>query len=273
MNELKYFKPIINRQLPEFEVCGVGIREPMSQGVVNRPRGTGDWLLMYFHDPVDIRVHEKVGSYPAESLMLWPNGAGHYYGNPNWSYRHSWIHFHGAEVEGIVADSGLKVGEVIPFHVPEVMEKYLELIYHEIIGLKREDRIILRNLFQNLLHEIARNTQPESSRKNPPEGILKAKRYLETNYLRRISLGQLAKLAAMSVPHFCNEFKACFGSSPIDYLIDFRLKQAEYLLGNLNLRINEVAAQVGYPDLFYFSKLFKKRYGMSPGKFRRQILL
>ena len=54
------------------------------------------------------------------------------------------------------------------------------------------------------------------------------------------------------------------------YVIGQRLQQAAYLLRDRNLRITDVARQVGYEDLFYFSKLFKDRYGVSPREFRRR---
>ncbi|WP_312729295.1 helix-turn-helix transcriptional regulator, partial [Enterococcus sp.] len=59
-------------------------------------------------------------------------------------------------------------------------------------------------------------------------------------------------------------FKEATGVSPINYLIEIRLKRAKDMLKNDNLTIKEVASAVGYQDAYHFSKSFKKLYGVSP---------
>ena len=62
-------------------------------------------------------------------------------------------------------------------------------------------------------------------------------------------------------------FKAETGDTPIRYLINIRLEKAKELLENgWEGSIQEVAMEVGYDDAYHFSKLFKKRYGVSPSK-------
>lgn len=56
--------------------------------------------------------------------------------------------------------------------------------------------------------------------------------------------------------------------SVIGYLIHLRLQHASYLLQDRNLRVKEIAQQVGYDDICYFSKLFKKHYEISPSMLR-----
>ncbi len=64
-------------------------------------------------------------------------------------------------------------------------------------------------------------------------------------------------------------FKSETGNAPIRYLINIRLEKAKELLeGGYEGSIQEVAAQVGYDDAYHFSKLFKKRYGISPSQAR-----
>ncbi len=58
--------------------------------------------------------------------------------------------------------------------------------------------------------------------------------------------------------------------SPINYLIGVRLRQARYLLLDRQLQISEIARRVGYDDLFHFSKLFKKHFGLSPRALRNR---
>jgi AraC-like DNA-binding protein len=65
-------------------------------------------------------------------------------------------------------------------------------------------------------------------------------------------------------------FKEETGDSPINYLIKIRLEKASFLLKkNKEISIKEISKLVGYEDAYYFSKLFKKYYDISPVQFKR----
>ena len=67
-------------------------------------------------------------------------------------------------------------------------------------------------------------------------------------------------------------FKSETGDTPIRHLINIRLEKAKELLENgFDGSIQEVAAEVGYDDVYHFSKLFKKRFGMPPSKIRKLL--
>ena len=66
-------------------------------------------------------------------------------------------------------------------------------------------------------------------------------------------------------------FKSEIGDTPIHYLINIRLDRAKELLeSGFAGSVQEVAAQVGYDDVYHFSKLFKKRYGIPPSQARKK---
>jgi AraC-like DNA-binding protein len=75
----------------------------------------------------------------------------------------------------------------------------------------------------------------------------------------------------MSIPYFCAGFKKHFGISAIEYVVLLRMQHAAFLLGDVNMNVTEVAEAVGYRDIYYFSKLFKKHYGFSPRHYRRRL--
>lgn len=91
--------------------------------------------------------------------------------------------------------------------------------------------------------------------------------YFEDHYAEKISLDQIADNTYLSSVYVSKIFKAETGDTPIRYLINIRLEKARELLENgWEGSIQELALQVGYDDAYHFSKLFKKRYGMSPSK-------
>jgi len=251
-----------------YYICGVGINETMAPGIVNRPTGTGDWLLMYFHDPVFIKSSDGVNLCPPGSWIIWSDNDGHYYGREDLEWMHSWIHFDGKLVNSMVSDSGFKTNTVMKLDSGDNLLKSLSSIYHERIEQANPDVIILQNLFQNLLRKLARQIGQGKLKQAIPQRILKIKSKLETHSSSRYTISSLAKEASMSIPYFCAEFKKYVGTSPIEYQIRMRLQQARYLLYDLNLSISEIATRLGYLDIFHFSKQFKKHFGVSPSSLR-----
>ena len=72
----------------------------------------------------------------------------------------------------------------------------------------------------------------------------------------------------MSDTYFRKIFKANYGISPMEYIINKRMSRAQSIItsGEYN-SINEVALSVGYSDALYFSRVFSKKFGICPSKF------
>ncbi len=94
--------------------------------------------------------------------------------------------------------------------------------------------------------------------------------YFEEHYSEKISLDQIAENMYLSPFYISKIFKSEIGDTPIRHLINIRLEKAKNLLEiDKDSSIQEIAAMVGYDDAYHFSKLFKKRYGMSPSQVRK----
>jgi transcriptional regulator GlxA family with amidase domain len=76
----------------------------------------------------------------------------------------------------------------------------------------------------------------------------------------------------MGYSSFRKAFKQITGESPNQYHLNLRLNRAKDLLMTTILNINEIADQTGFESVFYFSKLFKKKNGVSPHNFRKNAL-
>lgn len=91
-------------------------------------------------------------------------------------------------------------------------------------------------------------------------------RYITNHYMNDITLDMFARDMYLSQAYISKIFKDETGMSPIHFLIKTRLAKAKNLLENEKLPIKVVAMQVGYDDVYHFSKLFKKYYGIPPSK-------
>lgn len=96
--------------------------------------------------------------------------------------------------------------------------------------------------------------------------------YLNENYEHKISLEQIAHNMYLSPVYISKIFKEETGESPINYLIKIRLEKARDILTHSDSRsIKNIANSVGYDDVYHFSKLFKKYYGVAPLYFKRSL--
>ena len=102
--------------------------------------------------------------------------------------------------------------------------------------------------------------------------VQKIIQYLKANYSQHISLDGIAQNMYLSPVYISKIFKEKTGDSPINYLIQIRLAKAKEMLEENRGSIRAIAAQVGYDDVYHFSKLFKKYYGVSPLYYRKAAI-
>lgn len=108
---------------------------------------------------------------------------------------------------------------------------------------------------------------------NKSYAVKKIINYLNENYENKISLDQIAHNMYLSPVYISKIFKEETGESPINYLIKIRLEKArDILLNSDGGSIKSTANSVGYEDVYHFSKLFKKYYGISPLYYKKTAL-
>lgn len=139
---------------------------------------------------------------------------------------------------------------------------------------KRDDgltRLYLHALIAELLAELLRNGT-ERREDSPSEDMIKgysliepAIRLMRDCYREPFTVERLAEACNISKYHFSRVFKAITSESPMQYLISYRLAIAETLLLSTEMRVSEVAEAVGFSDVCYFSRIYKKRLGKAPG--------
>lgn len=95
-------------------------------------------------------------------------------------------------------------------------------------------------------------------------------KYVENHYMEKITIADIAEVAGFSESHFMRYFKETMGTSFIDYLREYRLTMAARLLMGSDDSILSISEEVGFDNLSYFNRAFKKEYGMTPSQYRKQ---
>ena len=128
----------------------------------------------------------------------------------------------------------------------------------------------LLTFFAEQLSALANQIVLEQSNAEPPL-VLKAREYIEKHKSEEMSLADVAKAAGASVYHFCKVFHRATGLKFTDYVARVRLEDARNRLLNPNLRISEIAYDVGFQSLTQFNRTFKRVFGQSPTEFRARV--
>ena len=98
-------------------------------------------------------------------------------------------------------------------------------------------------------------------------------KYIENHYTDKITIADAAREVGLSQSHFMKYFKNTMGTSFIDYLNEYRLTMASRLLVSSESSILDIASEVGFENLSYFNRIFKKRYEMTPREYRKKEVL
>ncbi len=138
-------------------------------------------------------------------------------------------------------------------------------------------QLILQGMVYKLFFYMYENHIPSELDKNTlyvkmfDERIHDALIYIENNLEYGSPIEEVAASVSLSPSHFSRLFKAVTGSSYTDYLTDVRLQHAQILLATTSLSISEIATKLGLSNGNYLCTLFKKKYGVAPTEYRREV--
>jgi AraC-like DNA-binding protein len=103
-----------------------------------------------------------------------------------------------------------------------------------------------------------------------PEPVRAALYLMDRSLGRAITLDELAKAAALSVPHLCRLFNQHFGKPPMVHFRSLKIRHARELLQNTTARIKEISQRLGYESSGHFTRVFAHETGMTPREFRKK---
>lgn len=135
---------------------------------------------------------------------------------------------------------------------------------------RHEAALNLLHIFADHLGMVSNQIMVRNANAEPPM-ITRAKQFIEEHYQEDLSLGLVSRAVNTSTFYFCKMFKKGTGINFTDYLSRIRIEKAKNLLLNPNLRISEIAYEVGFQSLTHFNRIFKKLAGQSPTQYREHL--
>jgi AraC family transcriptional regulator of arabinose operon len=130
-----------------------------------------------------------------------------------------------------------------------------------------------RALALNALHELlllGASAAPHISRMRDAR-INHAEQIIRERFRESLTVAGLAKAVAMSPSHFAHLFRQQVGRAPLEFILQTRLAHAARLLEFTDMQVGQIAAEVGFSGVFYFSRRFAAVFGVSPTAYRRRV--
>ena len=185
-----------------------------------------------------------------------------------------WIHFTGYDVKNILTYHGIPLDQHVFYSgtLPEYKMLFRKII-RELQQCKYGYEDYIASMFNTILLLVSRQQQEgENVEINIPEEIEAAVAYFNENYNTKISVEDYAKSLHISTNWFIRNFKQYMKISPAQYILSLRMVNAQSLSENTDYKIGEISEIVGYDNQLYFSRVFRKEYGVSPVQYRKKMV-
>ena len=244
--------------------CGF---QNVKQGqLVTRKKGRVDYhILLVTGGEYNVLYRGKTYSLFSGNLIIYePHEEQRYENKPGSSSM--WCHFTGTAADEIMADFDLTGGVYFTESDKELCDVFSRMIQRHF--LPEQKKIAISALIE-LVYRISTLVNNPVQKKNS-NIILPALTYININYNKKITLDELASVAGYSKSRFSHVFSECTGTTPVKYQNDVRLKMSREMLLSTAQSIGEIALNCGFEDQLYFSRLFKKNFGITPTEYRTQ---
>ena len=254
MNETIFYNLTINKV---YSIFTINTEKNKTMRRINRPR----WAIILKYEGETIYKNKnKTYISNAENMVILPKGS-----NYEWQCttpgRYYTIEF----------DCDTTCEEIFSFPInsyEKILQLYRDGEYKKNTNKPVYKLELLRTAYSILLL-LLKERHPSYTSISKRQKIEPAIDFLVKHYNKSIKNDDLAKLTGLSTIYFRKIFTECLGISPITYLHKLRIKKAKEMLRSDYESIADIAESLGYPDVYDFSRTFKKHVGVSPTQYAK----
>ena len=147
------------------------------------------------------------------------------------------------------------------------LEHLLDRTVDEYSADRAGKKTMLLSCFMQIVVKLSR-LYDAPAKQREISGIADAAAFMENHYMEDITIEQVLEISHYSQRHFIRLFSAVYNITPQKYLMNIRIRRACALLRESRLPITEIALRCGFSDSNYFSRAFRKAYGITPSQYR-----
>ncbi|MBU2906698.1 AraC family transcriptional regulator [Arenibacter algicola] len=239
----------------------------------NRGRILNDYYIVYISRGKGIYksgLTEPTKVVAGNCFFLFPGVRHGYKPDPKLGWEEFWVGFNGIQIQHLMNEGIFNTSKPIidlgyDTEILTLFNKLIETVGASLAGYPQQ----ISGITMQILGLINTKAKYNIQTNNPDEKLIaKAKYIMQESFENNINMEVLSEELPLGYSSFRKKFKQITGLSPNQYLINLRLERAKYLLVMTNLNVSEISHQIGFDNIFYFSKLFKKKYDISPKNYR-----
>jgi AraC-like DNA-binding protein len=171
-----------------------------------------------------------------------------------------------AVLSAMQADRSLQGIPVIVLTAQRLSSEEMTLLNQGVVAVLGKGLFTATETLTHIEHALARHKRLGSENQRLVRRVMA---YLHENFAQPISREQLASYAGVSERHLNRCFMQETGTTPLTYLNRYRIQQARTLLAEGQLSVIEVMGRVGFSESSYFTRLFRREVGVSPGAYKK----
>ncbi len=269
----EYIVTFLPGQLPDEGLFGIemaGITYPDGRYSIAREKSGVNCLEYVIRGEGWIETGGRVCHARQGDVYLLASGTKHrYYADEKNPWEKIWMNITGSLSDTLVECYGLKrrvLFENCPLY--PLFQEFLR-----VCESRDSDRGRLAERTMLLFHEILlKLREREMARQQDgaasPDPALLIREYIDAHIYENITVRDLAETVSLSTSQMTRVFGKAFGQTPYEYVLGRKTDTACLLLRNTALSVKEIAYRLGFSDEHYFCNVFKKRVGMTPGRYR-----
>lgn len=237
-----------------------------------RFRGRIDYHMLYISKGICHVTIDGIDKTAAEGsvIMFLPNEPLLYSFNADVESVSYYVHYSGVFCDSILRALDLYDCKILNLTKDSVIESLFAKLIGEFSIKKPFYEQSCQGIFINLLSAIARKNRSDIFKDlhNHNKLIFDICGIMHERYAENLSIAQYAEMANLSPGRFMHIFTEITGVSPKQYLLRIKFERAIELLSDTDLSVAQISELVGISDSNYFSRIFKKHTGHSPGFYR-----
>lgn len=246
----------------------IGITHPNPKYYIDRKR-SDYYVFEYVLKGVGhISMGKKSITVREDDLyILKENETHHYWADKDNPYEKIWINIHGEIIGQLL--SAYKLDDKTVFKNSQCKDLFFDLLQLSKSTIFNDEVCYdAAVIVFKIITRLAQNKQE----KHYTSTIAKyTKVFLDNNLYGNITIDTIAKGLLVSKAQVISEFKKYYGQTPYSYYIDRKMEIAKHLVATTSSRVGEIAESLGFDEQNYFSNLFKKKVGLSPVEYRKQL--
>ena len=207
--------------------------------------------------------------HAGDTFLVYPQTEVTYYADTEFPWEYAWVGFNGSDASIILNATDFSKSTPVL-----VTDGLCDEIREQLLGIYRArgnrfvDSVEMTGRLYQTLAMFMKNSSENKSLDTAGSYVQKAVSYISANYSYPITVEDISGYVGVSRSHLFRSFETILQESPKEYLTEFRIRQACYLLEHTALSIAAVANSVGFDNSLYFSKTFRKAKGMAPREYR-----